>query len=610
MPIVDRNPFRQVMEYLPTIKKPLKDTFHQIHIARLIGANPTSSFYSQNRRWIQGGALILLALGILRILTRRDRSGLITNNLFKFTLPPTQQPSRPTTPKNPPKRSSSVNPNTSASEPIPAVVNQPSPPAPSNVNISPIPAPPVEPDSGLLEKFDHHFSYIKDVWSRLSDLLAKEIPDEGARDLRDQKIQNGANGVLTKIYNLLAELINYGIELQVANGNTSDPDPSTMHAEIASRCIRAMHMAQNLNLVNDGISLPENLSTIPPGGANNGPQGKNNVCYISTALHMLRIGYQDRLNEIEKNQDASDTLRCLARLVDRLAKGETLEAETMLNLATQLSTDNIITEEARQQACAKELLQNLLAALGVNTFTLQKARYIGDEEEGYSTEKIRNLDCAIQNPSGQEAYTLNEALHFEMRNQVEGYCEEGVEVLEYAKFDPQSLPDVLTVSLKRMMNVWPIPSIQEEPIQTVFTTDIVEDDQDIEAILARFAAQTPSSDALSDSQLEAQMDKLQQEDMMEQGGIKKLSHEVLVDDVWTIPHQFVAGDLPVTYQLAGFAIHDGDNAANGHYRAFSHQAGTWYEMNDDKVIEVPVERRLLEQNKAYIYIFKKVLQKT
>ena len=106
------------------------------------------------------------------------------------------------------------------------------------------------------------------------------------------------------------------------------------------------------------------------------------------------------------------------------------------------------------------------------------------------------------------------------------------------------------------------------------------------------------------------MDKLQQEDMMEQGGIKKLSHEVLVDDVWTIPHQFVAGDLPVTYQLAGFAIHDGDNAANGHYRAFSHQAGTWYEMNDDKVIEVPVERRLLEQNKAYIYIFKKVLQKT
>lgn len=606
MSIVDRNPFRQVMEYLPTIKKPLKDTLIQLNIARLIGANQISSFYSQNRRWIQGGALILLALGLLRILTRKNSPGsLISNNLSI----PTRQLSTPTTTQSPTTPQPSI-PTTSTSEPISSVVNQPSPPAPLNVNISLIPSPLVEPDRGLLKKFDHHFSYIKDVWISLSNLLATEIPDERARDQRDQKIQNGASGVLTEIYDLLAQLINYGIELQVANGNTSDPDPSTMHAEITSRCIRAMHMAQNLNLVNEGISLPENLSTIPPGGANNGPQGTNNVCYISTALHMLRVGYQDRLNEIEKNKDASDTLRYLARLVDRLAKGETLEAETMLNLATQLSAANIITEEARQQACAKELLQNLLAELNVDTFTLQKARYIENEEERYSTVDIRNLDCAIQNPSGQDAYTLNEALHFEMLSQVEGYCEEGVEVLEYAKFDPQSLPDVLTVSLKRMMNVWALPSIQEEPIEEVFPTDIVENDQDLEAILAKLAAQTPSSDALSDSQLEAQMDKLQQEDMMQQGGIKKLSHEVLVDDVWTIPHRFVAGDLPVIYQLAGFAVHDGDNAANGHYRAFSHQAGTWYEMNDDKVIEVPVERRLLEQNKAYIYIFKKVLQKT
>ncbi len=593
MSIVDRNPFRQVMEYLPTIKKPLKDTFHQLNIARLMGANQTSSFYSQNRRWIQGGALILLALGLLRILTRKDRSSLIPNNLSKLTPPPTRQPSIPTT---------------SASKPSRPVVNQPSPPP--LVNISSIPAPPVEPDSGLLEKFDHHFSYIKNVWSGLSDLLAKEIPDEGVRDLRDQEIQNGASGVLTQIYDLLDQLINYGIELQVANRNTPDPDPSTMHAEITSRCIRAMHMAQNLNLVNDGISLPENLSTIPPGGADNGSVQENNVCYISTVLHMLRIGYQDRLNEIEKNEDASPILRRLARMVNTLAKGETLGAEAMLELARELSEADLITEEARQQACAKELLQNLLAELNVDTFTLQKARYIENDEERYSTEKIRNLDCAIQNPSGQEAYTLNDALYFEMRNQVEGYCEEGVEVLEYAKFDPQSLPDVLTVSLKRMMNVWPLPSIQEEPIEEVFATDTVENDQDLEAILAKLAAQTPSTDALSDSQLEAQMDKFQQEDMMEQGGIKKLSHEVRVDDVWTIPHRFVAGDLPVTYQLAGFAVHDGENAANGHYRAFSHQAGTWYEMDDKEVMEVPVEQRLLEQNKAYIYIFKKVLQKT
>ena len=442
-------------------------------------------------------------------------------------------------------------------------------------------APPVkvllyEADPRQLANFDTRFRQIAIQWQTI--LHCRDIQLEDEENIDDQ-LQRLATSVLDSVDCLMRDLLGYANELHRLNNHSATEDPAYMDAEVGQRYIKAMQIAENLRLAASGNELNSNfeaLSTVPPGGVDNGVGGSNNFCFIAVVLHMLRIGYRSRLDAAVDSR-----LQEIARMVAALSEGVEITANAMTEFAQKLRDWGIIGNEndgqpvppgPQRQACALELFQGFLNFMNAPQVGMERAVQQGNGDWVAGPDTPLTLDFALQigsKDSLASPQTLNQAVAGEFH----GGDQRGQLV-------PNSLPEILPISFKRASFI--AANAASEEIEFSFS----------------------KNGALTDSQFEEFLQKSAQQCKV---GAVKLNDEVAVSDVWVIPRQFIRGNgSTIIYQLKGFVYHDGSESGNGHYIAFTHQAGTWFECNDRDVHPAEPEWRKNCQNKALFYIYKSV----
>ncbi len=316
-------------------------------------------------------------------------------------------------------------------------------------------------------------------------------------------------------------------------------------------------------------------------------EGKNstlNICYIASALQLLRVGYPEL---IERNGAESSAKALLPILRTMQQEGCTVTKEAILDLATTLFNESLSPAPPRQQGCAMELVQNLLQELQAPLFGVSKEKHYGDifVDRSSPVDRMAALILPVQGEK-HPAACLREALTLwsndtfsELQEQVEGKA-----ILKFA-----TLPEILVITLQRFTTQPPV-------------------------ILTSEASSSSSSSRWDDDLTAEEWAAIAKDNRMLEGNATKLTHPVDMPDLWKVPAELLVDAEPEEslpeFQLLGFIYHEGATRASGHYYSYTRDNDVWYQNNDDKIQAVTTDeleaKYQTDKNQSVIYLYRRV----
>lgn len=447
----------------------------------------------------------------------------------------------------------------------------------------------------LIQHYNKHFNEIQNEWASFKKLIKADCENT---DIHTIALQRKADEIYLNCHQLLLSVYDYGIEQQQSKEET--PNPDEFPVETRELYFSLMTAVSNMAALDPTYDIIGNNECVLPGGIDNGENAKDNHCYIASSLQFLSRGYRHRFESLPSEHP----LFFLKEYITRLAAGQTISREELTQLAHHFTSHRFVTHagdvvQVGQQACAYELIGNILASLNVS----QLGVHTGDRPSGEIIELGRieqdaqgrlpfNLRSDLNTifsvpiiPNAQDTLTLNSILHeYFNKNQSEmtQLINSNVEIIaeqtvRMGAFD-DTLPAVLNIHIDRLTY------------------------QDISALDEQAIMRELNSSSL---------DKVRQEELQQQlsllanNGTVKSTQPVQIKDLWVIPSQFMTDHCPVVYQLEGFLLHQGESS--GHYSFFFPHQGKWYCANDNTISEIDEQEKERCKNLSTLYLFKKVL---
>lgn len=649
---VNNSFFRQVITTIPAIKQPVKNFFKQFIPVISSGYQHTSTFCIQHRTWILGGVAILFALAALRVLAAlKNRNDDDDDSLsIVRTSPP--KPFVAYIPPPLPRRFNPPQKKPTNTIPYPPKISRGSTSTHSHKPLSK-PQVPIaivsqspEPLPEEMERFNDEFRMIQKNWNQFVQMAHSICSTDAERTQRDQNMQQILNTLVGQTNNLIIQMTNEGLRIQVARKEqTKGSSLKYMYPDLIPLIERARHISDSLSWANGEIPNDLPLNCTIPSGVINLEKDKNNedislyVCYISSVLQLLRVGYKDSVrklakeaavNNVEEDNEVVPTwAQRLAPFVETIAAGEiNVSKERILDLAEQLYEQGLTNYEPRKQGCAIQLMQCCMGELGTDVFSTHKVIHRLDRSvyEAKGGDQQRFLSFPVQDNAETKAVNFNDALWFWENNDL--VTDKVFEGTIINKLD--RLPDVLVISLQRFEasaaqpeaefdeeydsfnDLGPLPVKKKQRFSLNAPYDYISEPSDYmnEDEYQNFLLQSENKIDVTDDEFAL----IDADVKLANAGAQKYSEPIAIPDVWVIPSKHMANaeenGPPPVYQLCGFICHDGKERNSGHYFAYTKDGGVWHR-NDDHTITA-IDSMALElkrqehRDTSVIYLYKRL----